>query len=103
MEPIPVPLGAHRQMPWARKLDIGPPPNAAEVPTVENCGTLPALVEKVPGEPIRIRSYWQPSSEELERLNRGAPVELTAVTPVMVAVAINVPFDADAPRAVSSC
>lgn len=91
MLPVSVPERAEAARPWAELHLIGPPPNHRDIPTLEDCGTLAALVENVPGEPRRIRSYWRPSPEELEALNAGEPIELCVVYPAMVPVSINVP------------
>lgn len=75
--------------PWAAKVDIGPPRGHEYIPSLEDCGTLPALVETVEGH-RKVRSYWKPDAEELAALNAGQSIELVVFYWPMVPVALNI-------------
>ena len=77
MTPIPVPTAAQVTRPWGHLLNFGPPEGHATTPGLEDCGSLPVLLEVVPDSALaKCRSYWQPSPEDLVKLNAGEPVQL---------------------------
>lgn len=87
MNPFPVPEDAKRARPWCESLTIGPPVDSTPH---DNIGTLPALVEAVDGQPIRVFSYWKPTPSELEILNGGGSIELSVMSWPMVPVSVAV-------------
>lgn len=84
MDPLPeIPESAKKQYPNHKEQRIGPPENIAE----EDCGYSMSLLGHVPGgafdgAPI-IRTFFQPTPDELEILNRGGYVELYFISPAM--------------------
>ena len=92
MEPARVPAQSLAARPWAHVVDFGPPRNAASTRGLEDCGTLPVLVDQVPDRDLPIcRSYWTPTADELAALNAGEPVQL-AVWGVQVPVDVQVGY-----------
>ncbi len=77
MNPQPVPEKAQAQRPWGRLVDFGPPRGHGETAGLEDCGHLPVLVDKTSGLGLPVcRSYWQPSEDDIARLQAGEPVML---------------------------
>lgn len=83
MEIIEVPENAKAARPWAHAVTIGKPYNVSE----EACGAAPALVgpEEFDGHDgiTHLRTYWKPTEEELDSLQKGGVVELTFIANVM--------------------
>lgn len=62
---------------------IGPPPDVSS----EQCGSVEALVGSIKdgafdGAPV-MRVYWQPSEEDIERMQQGHLIEFTFFTAQM--------------------
>lgn len=57
---------------------VGPPRGVSD----EDCGTVESLVGYIDGMSAYC-DYWRPTSGELERLNKGAFIELVQYTPQM--------------------
>lgn len=86
MNPSNVPDFAKERYPQARNTVIGRPPGYSE----EEVGGLPALIDSSDVRFPAIRSYWQPSGEELKALADGAYIELEVIAHQMVPVALNI-------------
>lgn len=79
MEAADIPEYAQQVYPNSRIIIMGPPNGLTE----EHCYSIPVLLKSVEGEVFdgapEFHSYWQPSKEELEILNKGGKVELVFI------------------------
>lgn len=92
MLPIQPSENLHQKYPTMQSVKINSPKDVPE----EECGDVVALVGQISGGifdggPI-IRTFWQPSEEELAALNAGAVIELDFYDVGMPMTAMNVEY-----------